>query len=245
MDRMLYVAMSGAQQTMLAQTVHSNNLANVSTMGFRGDVVQSHAVEVKGDGFASRFFAVTEDSKTDLGKGTQVSTGRDLDIALNGEGYLAVQAPDGSEVYTRAGALQIDSTGRLLTSTGLPVLGNGGPISLPPFEKVEVGGDGTITVRGLGQAPDALTVADRIKLVKLDESQVHKDSEGLLRLADNATAPADATVRVATGVLESSNVNPMEELVEIVSLARQFEMQVKMMKTAEQNDESTARILQV
>jgi flagellar basal-body rod protein FlgF len=245
MDRMIYLAMGGAQQAMLAQTVHGNNLANVSTMGFRKDFVQAHAVPVLGDGFATRIFALTENAKTDLTKGTQVSTGRDLDVSVNGDGYIAVQAPDGSEAYTRAGALKIDATGRLLSSNGLPVLGNGGPIALPPFEKVEIGNDGTITIQSLGQAPNALTAADRIKLVKLDEQTVEKDSSGLLHLPDKASAPSDASVHLASGTLETSNVNPMEELVEIVSLARQFEMQIKMMKTAEQNDQASARLLQV
>ncbi len=166
MDRALYTSMTGAKHNTLAQTVHANNLANVSTDGFRRDYVEARSMGIwYGDGLPTRAHALTERPATDFAIGSLRETGRDLDVAVRGQGWIAVQAPDGSEAYTRAGNLQITPFGQLLTGNGLPVLGNGGPIAIPDSAKVEIGGDGTITVRGLGQGPEALADIDRIRLV--------------------------------------------------------------------------------
>ena len=245
MDRMLYIAMSGAKETMNAQTVNSNNLANASTTGFRADLDAFQSLSVHGPGYPSRAYALSENFKVDFSPGALMVTGRDLDVAVNGEGWIAVQAPNGSEAYTRAGDFRVDSNGLLTTGAGHPVLGNAGPVAIPPFEKLELGNDGTVTVQPLGQSPNTLAVVDRIKLVNPDMTSLVKGEDGLIRVEDGVPAQADAGVGLITGSLESSNVNGVESMVNMIQLARQFELQVKMMATSEQNDEATAQIMRI
>jgi len=245
MDKSLFIAMSGASQNMLAQRAHANNLANVTTTGFRRDFEQARSMPVFGDGLATRAYAMTERPGTDLSSGTLIETGRELDVAAEGNAWIAVQAPDGSEAYTRAGSLNIDAFGILRTNTGMPVLGNGGPIAIPPADKIEIGVDGTISFRALGEAPNVLAEVDRIKLVNPDPTQMRKGEDGLMRVQGQAEQPADGAMRLVTGFLEGSNVNAGEEMTSMLSLARQFELQVKMMRTVEENAQATDRILQV
>lgn len=243
MDRMLYVAMSGAKQTMLAQASNSHNMANANTTGFRADLAAFRSMPVYGPGEPTRVYAMAERPGVDLNSGAINETGRDLDIAIKGEGWIAVQAQDGTEAYTRAGNLRVEEGGILRTAGGLSVLGNGGPIALPPAEKVEVGTDGTISIQGLGQTPNTLTVLDRIKLVNPEASQLVKGADGLMRLRNNVPAAADASVTVVSGALETSNVNTVEAMVNMISLARQYESQVKMMKAAEDTDNAATQLL--
>ena len=245
MDKSLFLSMSGASQNMLAQRAHANNLANVSTTGFRRDFEQARSMPVFGEGFATRAYAMTERPGTDMSSGTLQQTGRDLDVAVEGEGWIAVQAPDGGEAYTRAGNLKIDSFGILRTSGGLPVLGNAGPIALPPADKVEIGTDGTISFRAQGEAPNVLAEVDRIKLVKPDQTAMHKGEDGLMRMNGGQEQPADGAVTLVTGFLEGSNVNAVEEMTAMLSLARQFELHIKMMRTAEENAQATNKLLQI
>jgi flagellar basal-body rod protein FlgF len=243
MDRMLYIAMSGAKQTMLAQATNSHNMANANTTGFRADLATFRSMPVYGPGEPTRVYAMTERAGVDVSNGMINATGRDLDIAINGEGWIAVQAPDGTEAYTRMGSLRVEEGGMLKTGNGLLVLGNGGPVALPLAEKIEVGTDGTVSIRGIGQAPNTLTVLDRIKLVKLDSAELIKGADGLMRLRHDGTAPPDASVTVVSGALETSNVNTIEAMVNMITLARQFEAQIKMMKAAEDSDSATTQLL--
>ena len=245
MDRMLYLAMTTAKQTMHAQAVNSNNLANATTTGFKQDLEQFRSMPVYGQGMASRVYAMTERPATDFAPGTFNTTGRDLDMAVRGEGWFAVQAPDGSEAYSRAGDLRIDATGILTNGAGHPVIGNnGGPIVVPPAESIEIGGDGTISIRPIGQAPNVLAEVDRIKLVNPDANDLTKGVDGLIRMKEQGTvAPADASVQLVSGALEGSNVNTVEAMVKMIELQRQYEMQVNMMKNAKENDASATSIL--
>lgn len=245
MDRMLYVAMSGAKQTMLAQAVNTNNLANVNTTGFRSDLEAFRSLPVYGPGYPSRVYAQTEMPGTDFLAGTLSTTGRELDVAVNGEGWIAVQAADGSEAYTRAGDLRVTVNGQLETGAGRPVMGNGGPIAVPPFETLEIGADGTISIRPVGQAANALAVVDRIKLVNPPLGQMEKGTDGLMRVKDGKNAAADAAVQLSSGVLESSNVNAVEAMVRMIELGRQFETQIKMMRAAQENDAASAQLMRM
>ena len=245
MDRMLYVAMSGAKETALAQARNTHNLANASTTGFKASLDAFSSRHVTGPVHETRTFAVTEDMRVDLSPGPLQATGRDLDVALQGEGWIAVQAPDGGEAYTRAGDLRVDSVGLLTTGTGLPVLGDGGPIAVPPFETLEIGSDGTISIRPLGQEANTLAQVDRIKLVNPDAAELVRGEDGLIRHAQRLEQPPDAGVNLVNGMLESSNVNTVEAMVRMIDLARHFEMQVKMMKTAEDNDAASASLLRL
>ena len=244
MDRALYLAMTGAVHNNRAQALHSNNLANVATTGFRADFAEARAMQVFGPSIPSRAYALTESPATNLAKGTVDETGRDLDVAVVGDGYLAVRAADGSEGYTRAGNLTIDKDGAVRDGQGHAVLGDGGPITLPPVESVTIGEDGTISVRPVGQSATTLVQQGRLKLVNPPLGTLVKSVDGLLRQRDGVPASVDTNVRVKGGVLESSNVNAVSEMVDILALARQFEVQVKLMKTTEEDDQVAARILQ-
>lgn len=245
MDRLLYVAMSGARETMRAQAVNAGNLANASTTGFRANLQSFQSLPVNGPGYASRVYGVAADEGVDMSPGPAMGTGRELDIAINGDGWLAVQGPDGNEAYTRAGDLRVDSLGLLRTGTGRPVMGNGSPIAIPPFEKIEIAGDGTISIQPLGQSANTLAVVDRLKLVNPPASELVKGADGLIHLKGGETAEADASVEVQAGALESSNVNTVEAMVNLIQLARQYETQVKMMANSEENDRASAQLMRM
>jgi flagellar basal-body rod protein FlgF len=245
-DRALYIAMTGAKNNMAAQSIRANNMANLNTSGFKADFEQSRSMGVYyGDGQPTRAYALTETPGADFDSGPMQSTGNPMDVAIQGEGFIAVQAPDGSEAYTRAGNLAIDESGTLRTANGLAVMGNSGPISLPPLDKIEIGSDGTISVITLGQTAETMVETNRIKLVKPELKNLEKSPDGLFRQRDGLPAAVDATVRVAGGVLEGSNVNAMSEFTQIISLARQFDMQLKLMKAVEDNSSASAQLLQM
>jgi flagellar basal-body rod protein FlgF len=243
MDRMLYVAMSGAKETLIAQAAASNNLANANTTGFLADLNQFRSMPVFGSGHPTRVFALSERPAIDYSPGGVQQTGRPLDIAVNGGGWIAVQGRDGAEAYTRRGDLRVDENGLLLTGNDLPVMGNGGPVALPPFDKIDIGSDGTVSIRPAGAATDQLAVIDRIKLVAPQPDAMTKGDDGLFRLRDGGVAEEDAAQRVVPGALEASNVNVVNEMVDMIELSRRFELQVKMMKTAQEAASAGASIL--
>lgn len=244
MDRFLYISMSGAKETMRAQAANSNNLANANTTGFRSDFEAMVQRQVYGPGVQNtRVYTETDGLGSNFAQGELVATGRSLDVAIKGEGWITAQAPDGSEVFTRAGNLRKDSSGMLMTVSGLPVLGNQGFITIPEEQHIEIGSDGTITARPQGSGPQTLTEIDRIKLVNPDHDQIVKGEDGLFRLKSGEPAEADANVNLVTGTLETSNVNSVDALVNMISLSRQFEMQIKMMRTAADNDESVTQLM--
>ncbi len=245
MDKALYVGMNAASQNMYAQAVNANNLANASTGGFRSDFAQARALFVVGDGYDSRAYNQTETPTSDFAQGPLRETGNDMDVALQGDGWIAVAAPDGSEAFTRAGELSLTTFGELTTSNGLPVLGNAGPIALPPFEKIEIGADGTISIREQGQGPQVMSQLDRIKLVNPDVQDLVKGADGLFRRRDGAQEIADGNVRLVAGYTEGSNVNVVDAMVEMISLTRNYELNIKMMQTAERNSEVSSQLLQI
>jgi flagellar basal-body rod protein FlgF len=245
MDRMLYVAMTGAQETLRAQTVNNHNLANVGTTGFRADLAAFQSRAVDGTGYASRVYATNGTTGWNSQSGALLSTGRDLDIAINGDGWLAVQGPDGKEAYTRAGNLQVDATGQLMTATGQPVLGDGGPINIPPYTSIFFARDGSISIVAQGQAPDTASTVGRLKLVNPAEADVQRGDDGLFRMKDGSDAPPDAAVQIGSGMLESSNVNTAQAMVTMIELARQFEMQVKAIRTAEENAAAASQLMRI
>lgn len=242
MDRMIYVAMSGAQQTMRSLQTTTNNLANINTTGFRADLNYFQSQPLTGDAPVSRTYALADVAGSDFSHGGLVTTGRDLDVAINGDGFFAVLSPEGNEAYTRAGDLHVDAAGFLINGQGHQMMGNGGPIALPTFEKIEIGGDGTVSVRPAGASAEALVVIDRLRLVKPDLGQMAKVEDGLFTYGDEA-APVDASVHVVAGAVESANVNAVEALVQMVSLSRQFEAQIKMMRSADENAEAAQQLL--
>ncbi len=245
MDHSLYVAMSGAKQTMLAQAINAHNLANVSTVGFRADLTSIQSSAIEGAGLPTRINAVVGDEGVDFSEGHINYTERELDFAINGDGWIAVLGADGEEAYTRAGNLTVDNVGQLVTGGGKIIVGDGGPIAIPPFEKIEIGKDGTVSIKALGQAANALQLIDRIKLVNPPIEDLQKGQDGLFRLADGEIAAPDASVSLISGALESSNVNAVETLLNTIVLAREFESHIRVIEAAEENDSVTTQLLRI
>ena len=243
MDRMLYLSMSAAKNTMIAQTVNSHNLANASTPGFRQDLSQFRAMPVFGDLLPSRVYALEERPSVNFDAGAMNHTGNELDVAINDQGWFAVQAADGTEAYTRRGDFRINTFGLLENGAGELILGDGGPIAIPPSQKIEIGTDGTITSRPIGQDERTLAQVGRLKLVNPAVDQLEKGEDGLFRLKDGTQAVPDAAITVTSGALETSNVNVIDAMVKMIELARQFEMDIKAMTTVEENDQVAASML--
>ena len=246
MDKLLYVAMSGAKQTMLGQAVNSQNMANINTGGFKEDFTTYQSMLANGTGLKTRAYPILENTGINFSEGTQVSTGRDLDLAVQGNGFIAVQGENGQEGYTREGSLRILPNGLLVNSRGQFVLGNSGaPVSVPPHDGIDIGTDGTITIVPTGQDPSALATVDRIKLVSPALDNLRKGSDGLFYSKDTSVQPPDAGVNVMSGFLESSNVNAMNSMVNMIEQARLFEMDVKMMRTAQEMDTKSTELLRL
>jgi flagellar basal-body rod protein FlgF len=244
MDKSLYVAMSGAKGILDAQAVNNFNLANASTTGFKADLAAFQSQAVAGSGYASRVYATDSTTGWDQSQGALLTTGQPLDVALEGQGYIAVQGPDGQEAYTRNGDLHLTSSGLLVTSTGQAVLGDNGPITLPPSSSIKVGEDGTLTVLPFGAPAQSLATVGRIKLVNPAADTLVRAGGGLFRLASGGTTPADASVKLNSGVLESSNVDLASAMVNMIDLSRNFDLQVKAMKSADDNAQASSQLLQ-
>ncbi len=243
MDRMIYTAMSGAKHTLIQQEAAAHNLANASTTGFRAQLNEFRAVPVVGAPLATRAFVVDSTVGTDFRPGAIQHTGRELDVAIQGEGWFAVQAADGSEAYTRAGGFGVDENGALRTANNLVVLGDGGPLSIPPGSNIAVARDGTLSLLPDGSSAAALTTVGRLKLVNPPPASLVRGDDGLFRLASGGVAPADPNVQAISGSLESSNVNVVDAMVDMISLARQFEMQINLLRNAESNDSKSSELL--
>ncbi len=243
MDRMIYVAMSGATHTMNQQALVSHNLANVSTIGFKAEVSAFRALPVMGDGAQTRAFVVDSTVGADLSSGVIQNTDRDLDVAVQGKGWIAVQAADGSEAYTRNGSLLVGANGLLQTRNGLTVMGDGGPLAVPPDAEVTIAKDGTVSIIPNGQSPNTVAAVGRLKLVNPPDADLVKSGDGLFRLSSGMPAPADANVVLAQKSLETSNVNTVDALVSMISLARQYDMQMKLLQSAESNSQKSSQIM--
>jgi flagellar basal-body rod protein FlgF len=245
MDRLIYTAMTGAKHTLGQQGAVAHNIANATSTGFRTEMHKMRAVEIQTDALRSRAFTVDASVATDFTPGPLQHTGRAYDVAVEGKGWLAVQMADGSEAYTRNGSLEVSANGVLQTRDGRPVLGDGGPLTIPPDNEVVVGKDGTISALQTGGLGNVVNVVGRLKLVNPPEQDLVRGDDGFFRQRNGAPAPVDENVQVAGGFLEGSNVNVVEQMVTMISLARQFEMQTRMMQTAETNDRAAAQLLSV
>jgi flagellar basal-body rod protein FlgF len=241
MDRMIYTAMTGANAAQYRQQVLANNLANVSTPGFRAELSTFRAVPVRGDGASTRVFALeATPGHSDL-PGAITATGRNLDVAARANAYFAVQGLDGTEAYTRAGALEVNQDGTLVSGQGLPMLGDGGPIVVPEGARVDIGSDGTVSTR-VGNQPSQ--TVGRLKMVMPDaDNPLRRSEDGLFRGPQGDPLPASDVARLQDGALEGSNVNPMEAMVGMIAVARQFEVQMRMLQNGETNDKTASQLL--
>lgn len=238
MDRMIYLSMSGAKATMQRQDTLANNIANVSTPGFRAELQAFRAVPVQGSGASTRVYSLETTTGYDASAGAVTATGRNLDVAVKGKSWLTVQALDGTEAYTRGGSLELSSDGTLTTRSGLPLMGDGGPLQVPPNAAVSIGADGTVSAKG---SDGKNTAIGKLKLVTPD-APLRRGDDGLFRAADGDLS-ADDTARVQDGALEGSNVSAVESMVAMISAARQFEAQMKMIQTADADEKSAAQLL--
>lgn len=249
MDRLIYTAMTGASQTLGRQAAVAHNLANVASTGYRAEEHRLRAVQVQPQGASratalpTRAFAADASTHTDFTAGPMLHTGRTLDVAVEGRGWIALAMPDGTEAYTRNGSLEVSVNGILQTRTGIPVQGDGGPITVPPDSRVSIGTDGTISVVPESGAQNTVNAIGRIKLVDPPAGDLARGGDGLFRLNTGESAPPDEKVHLANGTLENSNVNPVDQMVAMISLARQFEMQMKLISSADQNDRAATQIL--
>ena len=239
MDRLIYLSMAGAKATMQRQDTLANNLANVSTVGFRAELSAFRAVPVQGSGASTRVYALESTPGYDASAGVVTATGRDLDVAVTGSAWLSVQGLDGTEAYTRNGSLSLTADGTLTTTSGLTVLGDGGPIQVPQNTTPSIAADGTISATDASRRSN---VIGKLKLVG-SEAPLVRGVDGLFRSADGADLSADPTARVQTGALESSNVSAVSTMVEMIAAARQFEAQMKSLSTAESNDKTAQQLL--
>ena len=243
MDRLIYTAMTGAKHVFMQQAGTANNLANASTIGFKAQEHRFRAVPVLGEGMPTRAFVVDASVSDVMDEGPLMFTGRNLDVAVNGKGWLAVQLPDGSEAYTRSGSLDVNVTGLLQTKSGYTVLGDGGPINIPPDNTIEIAPDGTVSVVPTFGTPNNANAIGRIKVVNPPEADLVRGADGLFRLRSGQPAEADAKAQLTSGTLEGSNVNVSDAMVNLISLSRQFEMQIKMMQTADTNAQRADQLL--
>jgi flagellar basal-body rod protein FlgF len=243
MDRLIYSSLSAMKAAMARQATTANNLANVNTAGFRAEMTSSQALMMTGNGFNSRAPTSEEVTSADMTEGTVVDSGRSLDVAVQGTAMLAVQSKDGDEAYTRRGDLQMTDSGLLTTGDGLPVLGDGGPITLPPFDKMTIASDGTISIIPQGGDGKSQQV-DRLKLVQANGVGIAKSLDGLFRVRDGGTLPADPQAKVRQGALEGSNVNTSGTLIDMIQASRDWDMQIKMLGTAQDIDKSTTALMQ-
>jgi flagellar basal-body rod protein FlgF len=242
MDRLIYTAMTGAKHILEQQATTSHNLANATTTGFRAQLDSFRAVPILGPGLPTRAFVVDATVGTDFSTGSFQSTGRELDLAIQGKGWLAVEKADGTEGYTRHGSLKLSENGVLQTQSGLNVLGDGGPITIPPDVSIAIAKDGTVSTVPTGSKPNAVEVIGRLKLVNPAEENLVRGDEGLFKTKDGLAVDSDLSVTVAGGMLEGSNVNVVESMVSMINLARSFEMQMKLLSNAESNAAKAGQI---
>ncbi|OHC83914.1 MAG: flagellar basal-body rod protein FlgF [Sideroxydans sp. RIFOXYB12_FULL_59_6] len=245
MDRLIYTAASGANHILHQQATVSNNLANVNTPGFRASIDAFRSVPLQGEGLPTRTFVVDATVSADFTPGVMQQTGRALDVALDGKGWIAVQDANGNEAYTRNGSLQMSPNGVLQTRGGLPVLGDAGPLSIPPDTEITIAKDGTLSTVPTTNQKNGVIAVGRLKLTNPPEEQMVRGEDGLFRMRDGNPAEADANVTLVGGSLEGSNVNTVEAMVNMISLARQFDTHMKLLQTANENDKSATTILNI
>ncbi|MEQ1600940.1 MAG: flagellar basal-body rod protein FlgF [Methylophilaceae bacterium] len=243
MDRMIYTAMSGAKHILEQQATTTHNLANATSTGFRAQLDSFRAVPIESEGLPTRTFVVDATVGADFTPGSIQQTSRELDVAIQGAGWLSVSREDGSEGYTRNGSLKISENGMLQTASGLNVLGDGGPISIPPDVAISIAKDGTVSSVSNNTLPGAINVLGRLKLVNPAEENLVRGKDGLFDTKDGNPAEVDANVNVISGALEGSNVNVVDAMVNMISLARQFEMQMKLLQSAENNANKASQLL--
>ncbi|ARG97788.1 flagellar basal body rod protein FlgF [Legionella micdadei] len=245
MDPVLYHSMNASQLDFYRQNIIGHNMANINSPGFKADLFRAQSLYVTGSVQSSEALAVAQSNGTDFSDGPLISTGRDLDVAVLGDGWFVVQDSQGKEAYTQAGNFHITENGMLVNGSNRPVIGDGGPISIPPAQRVEIGTDGTISIVPFEGPPGAVVVLDRLKLVKLKSNELYKDADGLMKLTGGGTAQTDASINVVKGALEGSNVNPVEQMIHMINSGQGFNAKMKIVGAVDSNAQKLAQLLQL
>lgn len=245
MDKLAYTSVNAMKSLMNRQTAIANNMANSNTVGFKADMVSAKAQYLNGPGHDSRAMSVDRPMQANMNPGALTQTGRPLDVALEGDAMFTVQAADGSEAYSRRGDFQVNASGAMVTGAGFPVLGENGPITIPPSDRVEVGADGTVFAVPQGGDPTQPEEVGKLKLVSMTGSAISKGPDGLFRVAGDGALPVDENARVVPGALEGSNVNMTAALVDMIETSRAWETQAKLLKMAEDLDDSSANVMSI
>lgn len=247
MEPILYNSISGSRSDFKRQEIIANNLANINTPGFKADLYQAQTMYMNNangnNQFSAHSFITQNANGIYTSPGEIITTGRDLDVAIDGDGWMAVQDSQGREAYTRGGSLRLNPNGQLITASGKVVLGDGGPISIPPAQSIEIGSDGTISIVPLEGDVKSLAILDRIKLVTLDRNNIYKNDEGLIQLKSGA-ATANSNIKLQSGALEGSNVKAIDQMVAMISAGREFDAQMKLLSTVDDNGQKLAQLLQ-
>ena len=245
MDRLVNTALTAMRGAMARQTAISNNLANTNTVGFRAEIANATARWINGETYNVRAQQAEQVVGADMGQGAVTQTGNPLDVAMDGDALLAVQATDGSEAYTRRGDLKLSDSGLLVTGDGNPVIGDGGPITLPDYDSLSIAKDGGIWIVPSGGDPALPQRVDGLKLVSPKGSAIAKGTDDLFRETNGGALPQDPFASVVGGSLEGSNVNATQALVQMIEASRAWETQVKMIDTAKQIDDGGASLMRL
>jgi flagellar basal-body rod protein FlgF len=245
MDRLVYTSLSALRGAMARQASTANNIANVNTVGFRGEYAAASALYVRGDGEPARAHSSEQVVGADLRSGTVNMTGRELDVAMDGDALLTVQAPNGDEAYTRRGDLSVAETGLLTNGEGYPVIGEEGPITVPPYDKINIEQDGLVRIVPMGGNPEQPQIIGRLKLASPAGSQIVKGTDGLFRVKDGGVLPADPEGKLLPGGLEGSNVEASRALAEMIEASRSWDTQIKLITTARELDSSAAELMRL
>jgi len=242
MDRLVFAAMTGARSALGQMAITANNLANASTPGFREQIAAFRAVPMGGDGANTRAFALDTTPGSNFQAGPFESTGNPFDVAIQGDGFFVVRRPDGQEALTRAGNFGRNAAGELITAGGLAVLGQAGPIIIPPNSSPpQIGDDGTVVVFD-GNSPQP-QILGRIRLVKPDPKSLSRSGDGLFQAADMNGLTSDPSVSAKQGFVEGSNVSVAAAMVALVGQQRLFDLNVKMIQNADANARSANGIM--
>ena len=222
MNSGMYAALSGNLSALRRLEVISNNLANASTPGFKGDQIAFESVLANVKNPTQDPVFSNERFWTDFSAGPLQKTDNVLDLALNGEGFFVVNTPQG-QAYTRQGNFHRGAGGRLVTADGYEVQGKNGAISLTGG-RIDIGAGGVVTVDGV--AAGTLAQVDFPK-----PYQLRKAGAGLFVPADPQTATTPSSAEVKQGYLESSNVKVIVEMARMIETSRYFESCAKAVKS--------------
>ena len=252
MDRFVYTALNGNLDATLPRLQLTNELANLSTTGFkRSFAIATKSLKIEGPGFDTRFEpSTTGIDRVSLTAGPKMVTGNPLDIAMNGNTVLGVTASNGDLAFTRRGDMRVNSAGQLEIGTGQVVRGQSGPLTVPPGYALEIAGDGSVYANSPDKSkPAASVLVGKLLLRESTGTGLERREDGLFKIAGDQTAggadikPGSAAPSITNGTLEGSNVTPFDAMVRLMDFQRTFESRIKFIKEGSNLDEAGASMM--